>query len=180
MRKSALLISALAFSSVFSGLITSNAADPNCTGNSTSEAVKQRTGNDPFGSCETQTGQVRCGKDGATEIGTGGSGQTSLGYIEADPSKGVQLCSEDAQGLPISGRITAYKHSGNKVTVAADGGDTKNAQFGGASGWDRVDVDADNKKVCAARGAGGTYWQKNGGHSPVNPSGTGEFDRCAP
>jgi hypothetical protein len=168
MRKSALVISALAFTSIFGGLVASNAETCGTT---------SRTATDRFGSCETSNGTVKCGKSGATEIGTGGSGQTSLGYVIADPSKGVQLCSEDAQGLPISGRITAYKHSGNKVTVAADGGDSKNS--GGASAWDRVDVDADNQKVCASRGASGTYWTTNGGHSPTGTS-AGEFDECAP
>ena len=170
MRKSALIISALAFSSIFGGLIASNADTCGTT---------QRTGTDRFGSCEDGTGKVSCGNTGATELGTGGSGQTSLGYLIVDQNKGVQACSEDAQGLPISGRITVYKHSGNKVTVAADGGDNKNAAFGGASGWDRVDADADNQEVCAARGAGGTYWQANGGHSPIGAA-TGEFEACAP
>lgn len=168
MRKSALVISALAFTSIFGGLVSSNAS--NC-------GTTSRTAHDPFGSCETSQGNVKCGRTGATEIGQGGSGQTSLGYVIADPNKGVQLCSEDAQGLPISGRITAYKHSGNKVTVAADGGDAKNS--GGASAWDRVDVDADNQKVCAARGASGTYWTSGGGHSTVGTA-QGEFNVCAP
>ena len=179
MRKSALIISALAFSSIFGGLIASNAAPQNCTPANASETTKQRTGSDRFGSCEDSQGKVKCGRDGATEVGTGGSGQTSLGFLIVDQSKGVQACSEDTQGLPISGRVTVYKHSGNKVTVAADGGDTKNAQFGGAAGWERVDVDADNQKVCASRGAGGTYWQKNGAHGKVGAT-TGELEACAP
>jgi hypothetical protein len=168
-RKSALLIRALAFTSVFGGVVASNAA--HC-GTST------RSAHDPFGSCETSpNGNVKCGRTNATEIGTGGAGQTSLGYLIVDPSKGAQVCSEDGQGFPISGRITAYKHSGNKVTVAADGGDTKNS--GGAAAWDRVDVDADNRKVCAARGASGTYWTAGGGHSAVGTA-AGEFDQCTP
>lgn len=167
MRKSALLVSAFAFSSIFGSLVASNAETCGTT---------QRTGTDRFGSCETSSGEVRCGKTGATELGTGGSGQTSLGYLIVDPSKGVQACSQDAQGLPIAGRITVYKHSGNKVTVAADGGDSKNS--GGASAWDRVDVDADNQKVCVARGATGTYWQSNGNHTPVGTA-AGEVDTCA-
>jgi len=168
MRKPALLISALAFSSIFGSLVASNAETCGTT---------QRTGTDRFGSCETSDGQVKCGKTGATELGTGGSGQTSLGYLIVDPSKGAQACSQDGQGLPIAGRITVYKHSGNKVTVAADGGDSKNS--GGASAWDRVDVDADNQEVCAARGGSGTYWQANGGHTSVGTA-AGEFDACAP
>lgn len=179
MRKPALIISALAFSSIFGGLVASNAAPQNCTPANASESTKQRTGSDRFGSCEDSQGKVKCGRDGANEIGTGGSGQTSLGYLIVDQNKGAQACSEDAQGLPISGRITVAKHAGNKVTVAADGGDQKNAAFGGASGWDRVDVDADNQTVCASRGSGGTYWQKNTAHGSVGTA-TGEFSECAP
>lgn len=171
MRKSALLISALAFTSVFGGLVASNASHCGTTA---------RTAHDGFGSCETSQGNVKCGRTGATEIGTGGSGQTSVGYLIVDPSKGAQACAEDGQdGIPISGRITAYKHSGNKVTVAADGGDQHNAAFGGASGWDRVDADADNQKVCAYRGSQGTYWASGGAPGTVGTA-TGEFSVCTP
>jgi hypothetical protein len=176
MRKSALLISALAFSSIFGGLVASSAAPRNCTPADASESTKQRTGSDAFGSCETSDGNVKCGRDGANELG---SGENSLGWLIVDQNKGVQACSEDGQDLPISGRITVYKHSGNKVTVGADGGDEKNAAFGGASGWDRLDVDADNAEVCFWRGSGGTYWQKNGAHGTVGGA-TGEFNECHP
>lgn len=174
MRRSALIISALAFTSVFGGFVTSNAS--HCYSGT---ATASRTAHDPFGSCETADGKVKCGRTGSTEIGTGGSGQTSLGYLIVDQNKGAQVCSEDAQGFPISGRITAYKHSGNKVTLAADGGDSKNGDKGGASGWDRVDVDADNRKVCAWRGSGGTYWAAGGGPGQVGTA-TGEFAVCQP
>jgi hypothetical protein len=174
MRKTALLISALAFTSIFGGVVASQAR--NCTPNGASGATQQRTGTDPFGSCETTSGQVRCqNNDTSTEIGA--EGAASLGYLIVDDSKGAQLCSEDSQDMPIAGRITVYKHSGNKLTVGVDGGDSKNS--GGASAWDRVDVDADNQSVCVARGAQGTYWQKNGNHSSVG-SETGETQQCLP
>lgn len=173
MRKPALLISALAVTSIFGGIVASNAS--HCYSGT---ATAARTAHDPFGSCETSSGQVKCSRTNATEVGTGG-GATSIGYLIVDPSKGAQVCSEDGQAFPISGRITAYKHSGNKVTVAADGGDLKNGDKGGASGWDRVDADADSRKVCAYRGAGGTYWAAGGGPGQVGTA-TGEFSVCTP
>lgn len=154
MRKMSLLITALAFSSIAGGLATSSAT--NC--DSTTDA-KPRTAHDPYGSCETKEGQVKCGKTNATKIGP-------LGYLIVDANKGAQVCSEDADTTPISGRITVYKHSNNKVTVAADGGDKKNS--GGAAAWDRVDVDPNNGKVCVWRGGTGTYWTSSGGTSTAD------------
>jgi hypothetical protein len=133
-----------------------SAAPQNCTPSGASEPVKQRTASDEFGSCEDTQGKVKCGRDNSTAVG-------DIGFLIVNPDKGAQVCSEDTNNFPISGRITVVKHSGNTVTVAADGGDTKNS--GGASAWSRVDVNADDGEVCARRGTAGTYWQKNKGTS---------------
>ncbi|MFP5225954.1 MAG: hypothetical protein ACLGH3_10465 [Actinomycetota bacterium] len=156
MRKFSLILAALAFASVAGGSIAGSAAPQNCTPSGAPEGVKQRTASDEFGSCETTQGNVKCGRDNATAIG-------DIGYLSVDPSKGAQVCSEDGNNFPIAGRITVVKHSGNTLTVAADGGDTKNS--GGASAWSRADVNADSGQVCFRRGTSGTYWTKNKGTS---------------
>lgn len=172
MRKMTLLVAALAFSSVAGGIITSSAAPQKCTPSGASNATKDRTASDPFGSCESTSGQVKCGRDGATAL------PGNLGYVIVNQDKGAQVCSEDAQAFPVAGRVSVYKHpGGNKVSVAADGGDSKNQ--GGAAAYDRLDVDADNQEACFWRGASGTWYQRNG--QPTNPgTATGENKTCTP
>lgn len=159
MRKVSLMLAAIAFASIAGGSLVGSAAPQNCTPAGASEGVKQRTASDEFGSCETSDGTVKCGRDNSTKVG-------DLGYLIVDANKGAQVCSENADSAPIAGRITVVKHSGNKFTVAADGSDNKNS--GGAAAWDRVDVDADNGKVCVYRGSTGTYWTKNKGTSSAD------------
>lgn len=147
MKKTSLLLAALTLVSVGSSMFTSHAGTCGST---------DRTASDPFGSCERTDGTVACGPAAS------GAVVPMVGTVIVDPNKGAQLCADDSQTTPISGRITVYKDGNNKVTVAADGGDKKNS--GGAAGWDRVDLDPSGHG-CVRRGSGGTYWATNGGTS---------------
>jgi len=153
MKRSSMLLAALAFASIAGSSLISTAAT---CGSSTG-----RTASDKFGSCENTTGggQVRCG-DG-TDVGP----LATIIVANSGGTTGVQGCSEDSQSLPIAGRVGAY-NDGSGAHVFIDGGDAKNP--GGAGGWQRYDVS--DSGVCARRGSGGTYYTNTaGGHGSSNP-----------
>ena len=107
---------------------------------------------DPYGSCETANGNLRCG-DQHDEIGGI--------IISSAPSSGsgLQVCN-DAEDVPVWGRVTV--HSGSDgVMVGADS--DKDTQ--GANGWVRVDVGMDGCVRARSGSGNGSYYTSSGGTS---------------
>lgn len=142
MKKITLMLAAVALS-MFGGMLAANAAV--C---GTTDTIG-RTKTDPFGSCETSTGTVRCGA--GQDVG----GVFTLIVLNST-NKGVQGCSGPADLLPIGGRVSVLVEGDNDIAVAADGSDNENS--GGASAWQRYDVRPNEAAVCARRGTAGTWW----------------------
>jgi hypothetical protein len=159
MKKSSFVMAVLALSTVFGGLVSAQAAV--CGPNNTDP--NGRTKADPFGSCETSSGTVRCGSTGATDVG----GVFTL-IVKQSGGTGVQGCSGPNDALPIGGRVSVLVDANNNVAIGVDGSDNENS--GGASAWQRYDVRPNDQAVCARRGSAGTWWDgNNGGRGTSNP-----------
>lgn len=150
MKKSSLLVAVFALTTVFGGLVSAQAAV--CGPNNTDP--NGRTKADPFGSCETSNGTVKCGSAGATNVG----GVFTL-IVKQSSGTGVQGCSGPNDTLPIGGRVSVLVDSNNNVAIGVDGSDSENS--GGASAWQRYDVRPNEQAVCARRGTAGTWWDGN-------------------
>lgn len=145
MKKSSLMLAALALTTIFGGIVSAQAAD--CDGLA-GNAIG-RTNTDPFGSCENSSGTVSCG------AGTDAGGVFTLIVLQGT-NKGVQGCSGPGDTLPIGGRVGVLLESDNDASVHVDGSDSENA--GGAKGWQRYDVRPNEGAACARRSGGGTWW----------------------
>lgn len=150
MKKTTLMIAALALTTIFGGFVSAQAAVCNGAGATTANAPRRAT--DPFGSCEEANGDVKCGS---------GTNLAGIATLIVDQAKGVQGCSNKADLLPIGGRVSIYKDGANNVAIAADGSDSENS--GGASAWQRYDVRPNTgtptkTAVCARRGTAGTWY----------------------
>jgi len=146
MKKTRLIMAAIAFASVASSFGASHAS---ACGTSAAAA------NDPFGSCEGGNGSnyhVKCGTGAnSTVIPMVGTVATPTN----SSAHGVEACAPDDSALPIAGRVGVYVDPSNNVTVFADGDDTTNS--GGAAAWDRVDVRPGDQNACVRRGEAGAW-----------------------
>lgn len=145
MKKSSLIVAAFALATIAGGFASAQAAT--CGPNNTDPVG--RTKADPFGSCETTSGSVKCGA--GQDVG----GVFTLIVLNT-ANKGVQGCSGPADLLPIGGRVSVLVDGNNNVAIGIDGSDSENS--GGASAWQRYDVRPGEGAVCARRASGGTWW----------------------
>lgn len=107
---------------------------------------------DPFGSCETSNGDVKCSRD-ATSVGE------LFSVMVAPSGAGAQICNEGS-AIPVTGRASVYADE-DGVMVGVDG----DKDMAPSNGWSRVDVGADGC-VRARRGSGnGSYYTASGGTS---------------
>lgn len=172
MKKTTLMIAALALSTIFGGFVSAQAAT--CA----SGDPVGRTKADPFGSCENASGAVTCG------TGTNGGGVFTLIVIN-DTRTGVQGCSDGSDALPVKGRVSVYRDAANNVAVGIDGCDSNSAcptNSGGAAGWQRYDVRPKSSAptstaLCARRASGGTWYTgASGGMGATAPNATNSGD----
>lgn len=145
MKKTSLFLAGITLVTAFAASLGTSSAT-HCRPSNATPADKERTADDPFGSCETKDGAVKCGS--GTDVG-------GLFTLIVDANKGAQACAADGHSFPLAGRVGAYKDGSNNATIFIDGGDKKNPQQAG--GWQRYDV-RPSGQVCARRGSGGTYW----------------------
>lgn len=146
MRKSAMIVLALAVVSVLGSVGLSQAN--HCGTNSNA------TAHDPFGSCENAGGDVSCGAGTDAQVAT---------ISTASSGTGVQACNDDGP-IPPYGRASVRVDSSNNVIVGVDG-DKDNP---GSNGWSRLDVrpGASSCKAQLRRGSSnGTYYTSGGGTS---------------
>lgn len=112
------------------------------------------TAHDPFGSCETDAGDVRCAADAidatVVKVSTPGSGY------------GVQVCNEGSD-VPVWGRAGVWT-DGSKLVVGIDG-DKDTAP---TNGWTRADAGTDGCIRVRRGDSNGSYFTAGGGTSSTN------------
>jgi hypothetical protein len=122
------------------------------------EDDQQRSQADPFGGCESASGDVTC--DGATDAPQG------VG-VYADPFKGVALCIDDESDLSEYEGRYGVARDGGRLSVYADMGDGN--ELNGAvlgTDWVRADTRPNEPDLCVYRGGEGSAWMSGSAHDP--------------
>lgn len=113
---------------------------------------------DPFGACESTSGNVTC--NGAAPAPAPGVGTYS------PSASGAAVCVGDESAAPLEGRYGVSNKDG-RVTAYADMGDEHAARTAvDDTDWVRADVYTSNPRVCLYRGGAGSAWLSGSGHDP--------------